>query len=102
MEFCEGALISDLKYLEENKINKHDVCRKVGQLYSQMIFVNGYIHCDPHPGNILIHKDEKSGVVKIILLDHGLYKTLEDEFRVDYANLWLALLKPDLNEIQVI
>lgn len=37
-----------------------------------MIFNNGYVHCDPHPGNVLVKKsdDEK---VSIILLDHGLY-----------------------------
>lgn len=66
-----------------------------------MIFVDGYIHCDPHPGNIIIHKDPKTSNVDIILLDHGLYKTLENEFKVDYSKLWLALLKPDLPEIQV-
>ena len=48
------------------------VSSKVGQIYSEMIFVQGYIHCDPHPGNILIRKNSR-GVVEIVLLDHGLY-----------------------------
>ena len=37
-----------------------------------MIFVNGYIHCDPHPGNVLIRKDANRET-EIIMLDHGLY-----------------------------
>ena len=37
-----------------------------------MIFVNGYIHCDPHPGNVLIRKDADRET-EIIMLDHGLY-----------------------------
>ena len=44
----------------------------LGKLYSEMIFVRGYIHCDPHPGNILVNKT--SDGTKIILLDHGLYE----------------------------
>ena len=38
-----------------------------------MIFVNGYIHCDPHPGNILVRKNE-NGEAEIVMLDHGLYQ----------------------------
>lgn len=37
-----------------------------------MIFINGYVHCDPHPGNVLVNKAE-DGRVSIVLLDHGLY-----------------------------
>ena len=38
-----------------------------------MIFVQGYVHCDPHPGNILISKSENSKNIQLVLLDHGLY-----------------------------
>ena len=49
-----------------------------------MIFVTGYIHCDPHPGNVLVRRRRLSrrerregrgreGEVEIVLLDHGLY-----------------------------
>ena len=38
-----------------------------------MIFVNGYVHCDPHPGNILVRRSPKRGV-EIVFLDHGLYQ----------------------------
>jgi len=37
-----------------------------------MIFVNGYIHCDPHPGNVLIRKNADEEI-EIVMLDHGLY-----------------------------
>lgn len=43
----------------------------IGQLYSEMIFLHGYVHCDPHPGNVLV-KMTPSGPT-IALLDHGLY-----------------------------
>lgn len=66
-----------------------------------MIFIKGYIHCDPHPGNVLVQKNPTTGSNDIILLDHGLYSTLADEFRIDYCSLWMALLKADKDAIKV-
>ena len=46
--------------------------RKIAKLYSEMIFFQGYVHCDPHPGNVLVRKGSR-GQVEVVLLDHGLY-----------------------------
>ena len=43
------------------------------QMYADMIFKFGYVHCDPHPGNVLVKKDPVTGSPQIVLLDHGLY-----------------------------
>uniref|UniRef100_A0A0N5AEP7 Protein kinase domain-containing protein n=1 Tax=Syphacia muris TaxID=451379 RepID=A0A0N5AEP7_9BILA len=99
MEFCEGAQINDLDYLVAKNIDRYDICRKLGILYSEMIFVKGIVHCDPHPGNVLVHKSP-DGDVKIVLLDHGQYLNLPDDFRLKYSKLWLAILKPDQDEIK--
>ncbi|CEF69676.1 Serine/threonine-/dual specificity protein kinase, catalytic domain and UbiB domain and Protein kinase-like domain-containing protein [Strongyloides ratti] len=100
MEYCEGKQINDVEYLKRENINVHDLCSKIGRLFSEMIFSKGYIHADPHPGNLLVYKDKKTGAVQLVLLDHGLYSTLKDNFRVLYSELWLALLKPDLDEVK--
>ena len=42
-------------------------------MYADMIFKFGYVHCDPHPGNVLVRKDTATGRPQIVLLDHGLY-----------------------------
>ena len=42
-------------------------------MYADMIFKFGYVHCDPHPGNVLVKKDPVTGCPQIVLLDHGLY-----------------------------
>lgn len=72
MEFLEGGQVNDLDYIKANKINPFEVSDKLGQLYSQMIFIEGFVHSDPHPGNILVHQ-QLGGNTDIILLDHGLY-----------------------------
>lgn len=35
-----------------------------------------------------------------MLLDHGLYKELDRDFRVDYARLWQAIVLTDVREIE--
>lgn len=71
MDFLEGGQVNDLDYIKSNKIDTFEVAHKIGQLYSNMIFTNGFVHSDPHPGNILVKKTSHG--VDIILLDHGLY-----------------------------
>lgn len=95
MEFCDGGAVNDKNYMITHKIPVAKVSQRLGQLYSEMIFVHGYVHCDPHPGNILIQKCNKDGA-KIVLLDHGLYSTLTDKFRLQYCRMWMSLLNADI------
>lgn len=53
MEYCDGVNVGDISEDIHGKFDgfKKDISRKVTQLYSDMIFLHGYVHCDPHPGN---------------------------------------------------
>ena len=62
------------------------------------MFSSGFAHCDPHPANVLIRGGHKGNSHKplLVLLDHGLYKELPNELRIDYASLWKALVLKDM------
>lgn len=98
MDYETGGMINDTKYIESQGIDKQQLTRRLSSLYCDMIFKHGHVHCDPHPGNILVKQTEKGA--QIILLDHGLYTELSDKFRSNYSNLWLALIQADMNSIQ--
>lgn len=34
----------------------------------------------------------KNGLAEIVILDHGLYETLPDNFRLSLSNLWKAVV----------
>ncbi|XP_014282128.1 aarF domain-containing kinase 1 isoform X1 [Halyomorpha halys] len=95
MEYVDGGQVNDVNYMKENKINPFDVSDKLGLLYSEMIFRNGFVHSDPHPGNILVKKEE-DGKTYIVLLDHGLYANISDKVRTEYSGLWLSILDKDM------
>ncbi|XP_044916254.1 aarF domain-containing protein kinase 1 isoform X4 [Felis catus] len=117
MEFVDGGQVNDRDYMEKNKIDvnevrlsSHGCCardahrgqisRHLGKIYSEMIFVNGFVHCDPHPGNVLVRKHPGTGRAEIVLLDHGLYQVLTEEFRLDYCHLWQSLIWTDMERVK--
>lgn len=71
-----------------------DVMTTMVDLFSAQMFLWGYVHCDPHPGNIFIRR-KPSGKAELVLIDHGLYIHMEPGFRHQYARFWKALLTFD-------
>ncbi|XP_026318997.1 uncharacterized aarF domain-containing protein kinase 1 isoform X2 [Hyposmocoma kahamanoa] len=100
MEYVSGGQVNDVKYIDEHKINGMDLCKKLGDLYANMIFINGFVHSDPHPGNILIRKDPEDKEVTVYLLDHGLYAELTDKFRYHYSKLWLSIIARNRDQMK--
>jgi hypothetical protein len=44
----EGARIDDLKYLKDHGIDRNQVSQQLSRIFSQMVYLNGYFHADPH------------------------------------------------------
>ena len=69
-------------------------------LFCAQIFRWGWLHCDPHPGNIFIRPHPgHPHRPQLVLIDHGLYVKLTPEFRRQYSELWKALLAMDLSTL---
>lgn len=99
MQFCRGCKVDDLEFLKEKGINPVKVAKALVELFAEMIFVHGFLHGDPHPGNILVSPKGQNGF-SLVLLDHGIYKQLDECFRLDYCELWKALILLDTKKIQ--
>ena len=74
MEFIEGARITNHKLLSEWDIDGSTVARALLEAYMQQLLVYGFIHVDPHPGNLLILPENRIG-----LLDFGMVDELTAE-----------------------
>ncbi|UKZ56886.1 hypothetical protein TrVGV298_010732 [Trichoderma virens] len=71
-----------------------DIMTTVIDLFSSQMFKWGFVHCDPHPGNMFVRR-LPSGKPQIVLIDHGLYVSLSDDLRRQYARFWKSLLTGD-------
>ncbi|KAI9248853.1 ABC1 family-domain-containing protein [Phascolomyces articulosus] len=103
MEYICGTRIDDLEYMKKHHIDPSAVSTELISIFSQMMFLHGFVHCDPHPGNIMIRANENSDTGRnfdIVLLDHGVYRTLSKELRVNYAHLWTSLIEGDEDGIE--
>jgi aarF domain-containing kinase len=64
------------------------------RVHAHEIMVDGVFNGDPHPGNVLLLKDGRLG-----LIDYGQVKKLTDAQRLSYARLIDALARDDKKEI---
>ncbi|KAL3293927.1 abc1 domain protein [Colletotrichum asianum] len=80
-------------------LNLGDVMETVIELFSAQMFRYRFVHCDPHPGNIFVRR-LPSGKPEIVLLDHGLYITLPENLRQQYALFWKGLLTQDTDALK--
>lgn len=99
MEFEEGFKATDLNAIAKAGLNKRDIAILISSVFSSQVFTDRCpIHVDPHPANVLIR--EKNGKPQMVLVDHGLYKDIDNDFRIRYAKLWRALMLADLDGIK--
>ncbi|XP_062107684.1 uncharacterized protein LOC133818678 isoform X2 [Humulus lupulus] len=101
MQFCRGQKVDDVVYLKKHGIDPTKVAKVLVEIFAEMIFVHGFVHGDPHPGNILVRPEGPHGF-SLVLLDHGIYKQLDEGFRLKYCELWKALVVVDSNKIKLL
>ena len=71
-----------------------EVMTTMVDLFSAQMFLWGWVHCDPHPGNIFIRR-LPSGKPELVLIDHGLYIHMDPTFRHQYSLFWKSLMTFD-------
>ena len=98
-EFIDGIKVSDKDILENAGLNLAEIDRNILKIFSEQLFHTGFIHADPHPGNILIRPDKKSKA-QVVLLDHGLYEEIKDDVREALAGLWMGIVNNNHQEME--
>ncbi|MCE3215479.1 hypothetical protein HAX54_002553 [Datura stramonium] len=120
MEYMEAAQVNGLKHQRLGNsarrcckvvmIKGSSAAYVVSETFAEMMFKHGFVHCDPHAANLLVCPlsrrnifDDLSSLLKENLscaLDHGLYKELSYNTRINYAALWKALVYSDADGIK--
>jgi len=96
MDFVDGVPLNKLKETManrgmkpgsvESKLAGRQILDSLSAAFGRMIFGAGFIHGDPHPGNIFIGEG-----AKVSLIDCGQVKSLPRKQRVQLAKLILAV-----------
>jgi len=100
-EWIDGVRLSDMDGINKLGVSKKKVMQTMVDLFSAQMFKFGYVHCDPHPGNLFV-RVKPNGQPELVLIDHGLYVRETEKFRLQYCLLWKSLLTFDDKTIQKI
>lgn len=82
MDFIQGIKVSNLEKLDEEGYNRPLLAERITQSMLQQIFIEGFFHGDPHPGNIYILPENR-----IAYLDFGMVGRLNDNIKFHFASI---------------
>jgi len=93
MSFENGKSIVDVEYRKENNIDVEEVAELLASMFNRQIFEFGFVHSDPHHGNLFVRKERIRGkeILRLVLLDHGLYRELDKSFKYNFSLLWRGI-----------
>jgi ubiquinone biosynthesis protein len=90
MERLDGIKADDLAALERAGLDPRLAAENLGRQYLAMIFVHGFFHADPHPGNLFIQPDHV-----IAYMDFGMTGRLDRGTRESLADVFFAVSERD-------
>ncbi len=95
MEHCEGTKIDRLHDLfRSGRLSFKQVMERVTGVYLRMMMVDGFMHADPHPGNLLVENDGT-----LVVLDWGAVLEVPRWTRESILNAALALGREDIDSV---
>jgi len=93
MEHCTGTKIDRLQdQLATGRVEFSELMERLTGLYLRMMMVDGFLHADPHPGNLLVQDDGT-----IVVLDWGMVLDVPSWTREYILDLALSVERDDLD-----
>lgn len=98
---------NDPKALRDAGFDPARVGATLSSVFSEMLFVDGFVHGDPHAGNVYVRERDAGAASsttassttdkdpQIVILDHGLYHELSDDLRGELCALVSACVGRD-------
>jgi predicted unusual protein kinase regulating ubiquinone biosynthesis (AarF/ABC1/UbiB family) len=95
MEWVDGDKVDRLAgRFAKGDLDFTRLMQTLTEIYMRMLLVEGFMHADPHPGNILVQRDGT-----IVLLDWGMAVQLSRQTRESILRVALAAGRDDLDKM---
>lgn len=94
LEYIAGIKIIDFTNLKRSNINNKVIAERLLKALFLQIFIHGFFHADPHPGNIAISDEQK-----IIFYDFGQVGTIDHVLKDKCVDLIISMMRYDVSGV---
>lgn len=94
LKYYEGVRVDDIAGLKRLGITPSWLIKNLIEIYTHQVLIDGFLHADPHPGNILINAQRQ-----IIILDYGMTVSFDKRLRDDLLELAIAVFREDADQV---
>ncbi|MCK5306564.1 MAG: ubiquinone biosynthesis protein UbiB [Candidatus Omnitrophica bacterium] len=94
IEKIDGIKISNVDKIDESGLDRKQLAINGAGAVLKQIFVDGFFHADPHPGNIFAIEGNK-----IVFLDCGMMGRIDEETKDQIAAILAAFIERDVFEM---
>jgi len=96
LEFIEGIDLHDLSQIKKRKINFNEIIKNGFDAIFTQVFVHGIFHADPHPGNIIILKNNS-----IAFIDFGIVGYFDEKLKNKSVDLLYGIVEKDEDSVKI-
>jgi predicted unusual protein kinase regulating ubiquinone biosynthesis (AarF/ABC1/UbiB family) len=90
--------ISDYAEIDAAGVDRSEVAERLFQTYLRQIFLEGFFHADPHPGNLFVEVPE-DGNWRLVFVDFGMVGRLSPKAKEGLRELAVAVGTRDLDRM---
>jgi predicted unusual protein kinase regulating ubiquinone biosynthesis (AarF/ABC1/UbiB family) len=92
--FYDGVRADDAEHLRSLGIDPMDLLATLVTVYTRMVVVDGLLHADPHPGNLLVMGDGS-----VVILDYGMVVRLVPDVKRELLRTVAAAVRGDASTL---
>ena len=85
-EYVPGRKVTDLPPIARTELDGSVLARELLRAYLKQTLLDGFLHADPHPGNVLLTDDDR-----IALIDLGMVSRIDPAMQERLLELLLAI-----------
>lgn len=89
-EFVSGCKISNVQQLRSWGLSPEAIAETGMDCYLKQMFIEGFFHADPHPGNILVRPNGQ-----VVLIDFGSVGRLNKRQKYAFAGVIISMAQQD-------
>ena len=94
VERIEGIKVSNNEEIDNAGLDRHKIAINGANAVLKMVFIYGFFHADPHPGNIFVLSDNR-----VAFIDFGMVGRIHKSTKAQIANILIGIVEHNVSRI---